>query len=58
VDASDGERSWTTVGSSVNIIEASFQALLDSLELPLLRRASQQETGVAMGSDVQGREVR
>jgi 2-isopropylmalate synthase len=40
IDASDGEHSWTTVGCSVNIIEASFQALLDSLELPLLRRAS------------------
>ncbi len=40
VDASDGERTWTTVGSSVNIIEASFQALLDSLELPLLGRPS------------------
>lgn len=40
IDASDGERSWTTVGCSTNIIEASFQALLDSLELPLLRRAS------------------
>ena len=40
VDASNGDESWTTVGSSVNIIEASFQALLDSLELPLLRRAS------------------
>ena len=39
IDASDGERSWTTVGCSVNIIEASFQALIDSLELPLLRRA-------------------
>lgn len=40
IDASDGEHSWTTVGCSTNIIEASFQALLDSLELPLLRRAS------------------
>jgi len=40
IDASDGERTWTTVGSSVNIIEASFQALLDSLELPLLGRPS------------------
>ncbi len=40
IDASDGERTWTTVGCSVNIIEASFQALLDSMELPLLRRAS------------------
>lgn len=41
IDASDGQRSWTTVGCSVNIIDASFQALIDSLELPLLRRASQ-----------------
>jgi len=41
VDASDGEHSWTTVGCSQNIIEASFQALLDSLELPLLGRFSQ-----------------
>ncbi|MEA3407533.1 MAG: citramalate synthase [Chloroflexota bacterium] len=40
IDASDGENAWTTVGCSVNIIEASFQALIDSLELPLLRRAS------------------
>ncbi|MFH1086894.1 MAG: citramalate synthase [Chloroflexota bacterium] len=40
IDASDGLRSWSTVGCSVNIIEASFQALIDSLELPLVRRAS------------------
>jgi len=40
IDASDGEQSWTTMGCSVNIIEASFEALIDSLELPLLRRAS------------------
>jgi 2-isopropylmalate synthase len=40
IDASDGERSWTTVGCSVNIIEASCQALVDSLELPLLQRTS------------------
>lgn len=58
IDASDGERSWTTVGCSANIIEASFQALLDSLELPLLRRASQQEAGTAVGRGVTSREVR
>ncbi len=40
IDASDGQDSWTTVGCSMNIIEASFHALIDSLELPLLRRAS------------------
>ena len=40
IDATNGETTWTTVGCSVNIIEASFQALLDSYELPLLRRFS------------------
>lgn len=40
IDASDGETSWTTVGCSENIIEASFHALIDSLELPLLGRTS------------------
>ncbi len=32
IDSSDGHRSWTTVGSSTNIIEASWLALADSLE--------------------------
>jgi 2-isopropylmalate synthase len=40
IDASDGDNTWTTVGCSVNIIEASCHALIDSLELALLRRAS------------------
>ena len=43
IDASNGQDTWTTVGCSVNIIEASFHALIDSLELPLLWRASAEE---------------
>lgn len=31
VDTSDGEHTWTTIGVSENIIEASWQALYDSL---------------------------
>ena len=31
IDASDGERHWSTVGVSENIIEASWQALADSM---------------------------
>ena len=31
VDSTDGDRSWTTIGVSENIIEASWLALLDSL---------------------------
>jgi 2-isopropylmalate synthase len=34
-----GDERWSTVGCSHNIIEASYQALWDSLELPLLRSA-------------------
>jgi 2-isopropylmalate synthase len=36
IDSADGHRSWSTVGSSTNIIEASWQALADSLEYALL----------------------
>ncbi len=36
VDSTNGDRSWTTIGVSENIIEASWQALLDSLLYGLL----------------------
>jgi 2-isopropylmalate synthase len=36
VDSTDGERTWTTIGVSENIIEASWQALSDSLVYGLL----------------------
>jgi 2-isopropylmalate synthase len=36
IDSSNGKRAWSTVGSSPNIIEASWQALADSLEYALL----------------------
>ena len=36
-DPSRGDERWSTIGASQNIIEASYQALWDSLELPLLR---------------------
>ena len=37
IESSDGEREWRTVGSSANIIEASYLALADSLEYWLLK---------------------
>jgi 2-isopropylmalate synthase len=37
IESARGEERWSTVGCSENIIEASWQALWDSLELPLLR---------------------
>jgi 2-isopropylmalate synthase len=36
IDSTNGRRAWSTVGSSTNIIEASWQALADSLEYALL----------------------
>lgn len=36
IDATDGERHWTTIGVSENIIEASWQALSDSVVYALL----------------------
>jgi 2-isopropylmalate synthase len=36
VDSTDGQRTWTTMGVSENIIEASWQALVDSLVYGLL----------------------
>jgi len=36
IDFHDGEKSWTTVGASTNIIEASWRALSDSKEYALL----------------------
>ena len=35
IESSDGASQWSTVGVSENIIEASWQALLDSMELKL-----------------------
>ena len=36
IDSSNGERSWTTVGVSENIIEASWEALTDAYLFGLL----------------------
>ncbi|MGQ9532679.1 MAG: citramalate synthase [Desulfotomaculales bacterium] len=38
IETGDGERSWGTVGVSTNIIEASWQALVDSIAYGLLKR--------------------
>jgi 2-isopropylmalate synthase len=40
LDASDGTDTWGTIGVSENIIEASWEALVDSLEAGMLPRRS------------------
>jgi len=37
IDSTDGDQTWTTIGVNENIIEASWQALLDSVHFGLLR---------------------
>jgi 2-isopropylmalate synthase len=40
IDSTDGTTTWTTIGVNENIIEASWQALLDSIHFGLLRAHS------------------
>ncbi|MBI2710334.1 MAG: citramalate synthase [Actinobacteria bacterium] len=37
IESTDGEATWTTVGVSTNVIEASWQALVDSIVYGLLK---------------------
>lgn len=43
VDTSDDDRTWTTIGVSENIIEASWQALYDSIVYGLVRSTASPE---------------
>jgi len=43
IESSDGESKWGTVGVSENIIEASWQALVDSIDYKLLK---EEEEGI------------
>jgi 2-isopropylmalate synthase len=47
IDSTDGERSWTTVGASPNIIEASWIALADGVEYFILTDAERQQAQAA-----------
>jgi 2-isopropylmalate synthase len=52
IDASDGHGSWGTIGVSENIIEASWEALVDSLEYAMQARAEQRGGSRARASKV------
>jgi 2-isopropylmalate synthase len=43
LDSSDGEREWGTIGVSENIIEASWEALVESLEYAFQPQPSRQD---------------
>jgi len=44
VEWSDHKRGWTTVGVSDDVLEASWNALVDSVRLELLRLAEQDKS--------------
>ena len=50
IESGAGDERWSTVGCSENIIEASWQALWDSLELPLLRKRDAEPIGESLGA--------
>jgi 2-isopropylmalate synthase len=45
IDSTDGDRSWSTIGVSENVIEASWRALVDSLVFGLLHAPDAEEVG-------------
>ena len=47
VDTTNGERSWSTIGVSENIIEASWQALADSIVYGLVHAETSASSGAA-----------
>lgn len=49
IDSTDGDRTWTTIGVSENIIEASWKALSDSIVYGLLH-------ATPLGTDQQGQQ--
>ncbi|HEU4473908.1 MAG TPA: alpha-isopropylmalate synthase regulatory domain-containing protein, partial [Gemmatimonadales bacterium] len=50
IESARGAERWSTVGCSENIIEASWLALCDALELALLRPALDDDGTAAAGS--------
>jgi 2-isopropylmalate synthase len=55
IESGDEEGRWSTVGVSTNVIEASWQALVDSIEYKLFR--DEQRAHREMAADVQAGEL-
>jgi 2-isopropylmalate synthase len=47
IDSTDGDRTWTTIGVSENVIEASWSALADSIVFGLLHVGADQQTATS-----------
>jgi 2-isopropylmalate synthase len=55
LDSSDGQESWGSIGVSENIIEASWEALVDSLEYAFQPHAERRSESGAEGREAAGR---
>ena len=45
IESTNGVEKWSTVGVSENIIEASWQAMVDSINYLLLKESKKPESG-------------
>jgi len=50
IESSNGQQRWTTVGVSSNILEASYQAVVEGIEYGLLLQSSQTLTTVSVAA--------
>ena len=46
ITSTDGQKQWGTVGVSANIVEASWRALVDSVEYKLMKEGTKPKTEV------------
>jgi len=56
ITSSDGQKQWGTVGVSANIVEASWRALVDSVEYKLMKDGTKPKAEAGSQSEVRGRE--
>jgi 2-isopropylmalate synthase len=54
IESSDGVRTWETVGVSENIIQASWQALVDSIDYKLLLEEQAADCGPLLAEHTEG----
>ena len=54
VETTDGHDTWTTVGASQNIIEASWQALKDSIDFGLMHSGVEAPAASAVEAPTEG----
>jgi 2-isopropylmalate synthase len=57
IESRDGQQSWTTIGVSPNLMEASWMAIIDSVLYKLLFASREGKSKKAPGARIQKSEV-